>query len=127
SATGTLTINVSGGGTLTGLVDSTTRIECEDRSGVTSASSGPGRDGDGSDDNSGPSSNSGPGSTTSDRGDDDRGDDDARDDDRNDDDRDDDDRVCTTADLTPGTVVHEAEVELRDGKAVFEEVELLKP
>jgi hypothetical protein len=114
--TGTLTIALAGGGTMTGLVDSTTRIECggpED--GVRSASSGPGHDGDGGEDNSGPgSSNSGPGSG------------DADDDDRDDDDCDDDERACTTADLTPGTPVHEAELETRNGQAVFEEVELVE-
>jgi hypothetical protein len=31
---------------------------------------------------------------------------------------------CTTSDLIPGAVVEEAELELRDGQAVFEEVEL---
>ncbi|HEX8743102.1 MAG TPA: hypothetical protein VF712_08200 [Thermoleophilaceae bacterium] len=132
SATRTLTINVSGGGTLTGLVTDATRIECEgddDDDRISSSSSGPGSDGDGDgSDNSGPGSdNSGPGSTGSDRddgdGDDDRADDD-RADDRDDDDRDE-DRPCTTADLVPGTPVHEAEVELRNGQAVFEEVELL--
>jgi len=33
---------------------------------------------------------------------------------------------CTTADLTPGTVVQEAELELSEGGATFEEVELVK-
>jgi hypothetical protein len=31
---------------------------------------------------------------------------------------------CTSADLTPRTVVHEAEVETEGGSAVFEKVEL---
>jgi hypothetical protein len=37
---------------------------------------------------------------------------------------DEDDRNCTTADLTPGRVVVEAELEAEDGAAFFEEVEL---
>jgi hypothetical protein len=99
SATKTLTINISGGGTLTGLVTDATRIECEDGDDddrVRSSSSGPGRDGDGSD-------NSGHGERRDD----------------------DDDEACTTAALVAGTPVHEAEVELQNGRAVFEEVELL--
>ena len=31
---------------------------------------------------------------------------------------------CTTSDLIPGTVVDEAELELRHGMAIFNEVEL---
>jgi hypothetical protein len=61
------------------------------------------------DDNSGPSDQSGPGSANSGpghEGDDDR------------------DRLCTTAELIPGAAVEEAELEIHNGKAVFEEVEL---
>jgi hypothetical protein len=100
----TLTIDIAGGGQVSGTVDATTRIECEtedeheagddSRPGTAAASH------DGSDDNSRPGGdeNSGPGS----------GDDDAR--------------ACTTADLTPGTTVHEAELE----GTTFEKVELVK-
>jgi hypothetical protein len=100
----TLTIDIAGGGQVSGTVDLTTRIECEtedeheagDDSGAGTAAASH----DGSDDNSGPGGedNSGPGS----------GGDDAR--------------ACTTADLTPGATVHEAELE----GTKFEKVELVK-
>jgi hypothetical protein len=38
---------------------------------------------------------------------------------------DDDETACTTADLVPGAVVREAELELANGVATFEEVELV--
>src|SRR3954454_19181092 len=106
----TLTIDLAGGGQVSGTVDETTRIKCEtederevgdDDSPVATTS----RDGD--DDSSGPGGdddNSGPG-----------GDDD-------DVEQGDEDNVCTTADLTPGTAVHEAELE----GSTFEEIELIK-
>lgn len=37
-----------------------------------------------------------------------------------------DEEECTTDDLVPGTVVQEAEIEIEDGGAFWEEVELLK-
>jgi hypothetical protein len=95
-----LTINLLGGGSVTGNVTASTRIECrtedeqenenevEDHAVASS-------DGGGSDGNEGPGSdNQGPG----------------------------DGQVCTTADLTPGTMVHEAELE----GSSFEKIELLK-
>jgi hypothetical protein len=128
--TGRLTIDLFGGDTVSGLVSESTEIECEDEHSAPAASasdSGPGRgeeepgdDGggdssgpgsggeEGSDDSSGPSDNSGPGSEHSGRHDGD----------------DDNDRICTTTEFVPGAVVEEAELELRDGQAVFEEVEL---
>jgi hypothetical protein len=36
------------------------------------------------------------------------------------------DNVCSTADLQPGTVVHEADLKITAGGPVFEEVELVK-
>jgi hypothetical protein len=100
----TLTIDIAGGGQVSGIVDATTRIECEtEDEHEVGDDSGPGvatASHDGSDDNSGPGGddNSGPGSGG------------------------DDGRVCTTADLTPGTTVHEAELE----GTTFEKVELVK-
>jgi hypothetical protein len=136
---GRLVIDLFGNDTVAGLVTDQTEIKCEDEVGATVSSEGPGsgetepgddnggedevgddhgddgeevgddRDGDnsgpghdGGDDNSGPSDNSGPGH----EGDDDR------------------DRLCTTAELVPGAVVEEAELEIEDGRAIFEEVEL---
>jgi hypothetical protein len=114
---GVLTIKLFGGGTLSGQVNSTTEIECEGAAPLAQAShdggdnSGPGSGGE---DNSGPGSiNSGPGSTNSGPGE--VGEDENENEDEN-------ERNCTTADLTPGTTVHEAELE----NGVFREVELLK-
>src|SRR4051812_41296465 len=132
NASGELVINEFGGGTVSGLVTDATRIECEDRDDDadenetevenhrdhgSGGSSGSGSSGSGSgDDNSGSGSgggddNSGPGSANSGPGHD--GDDDAN-------------RTCTTADLTPGAPVQEAELESVNGQAVFEEIELVK-
>jgi hypothetical protein len=105
--TGRLVINLFAGDTLSGLVTADTRIKCEDENENENeneaedrhdGNSGPGRDG--GEDNSGSSDegNSGPG----------RGD----------------DANCTTADLTQGRVVEEAELEAEDGAAFFDEVEL---
>jgi hypothetical protein len=113
SGTGTLVINLAGGGTRTGQVTSATRIKCEDEdeNEVHRSSSGSGDNsgpGGGDDDRSGP----GGGDDNDDRSGPGGGDDD--------------ERVCSTADLTPGTPVHEAELETQGGQAVFEEVELVK-
>jgi len=105
-ATGRLTIALFGGDTVTGLVTSDTEIKCPDHSGATAShDSGDevgddhGEEGDGED-------HSGPG----DHGDDDH--------------ECDRDQECTTADLTEGAAIEEAELKLSDDKAVFEEVEL---
>jgi hypothetical protein len=95
-----LTINLLGGGSVTGNVTASTRIECrtedeQENENEVEDHAVASHDGDGSDDNQGPGSdNEGPG----------------------------DGRVCTTADLTPGTMVHEAELE----GSSFEKIELLK-
>jgi hypothetical protein len=96
SQTGMLTIDLFGNGSVSGLVTEQTEIECEneDSSSASASHSGSGED------NSGPGSvNSGPGN------DDDEGD-------------------CGLEALVPGAVVEEAELELSNGSAVFEEVEL---
>jgi hypothetical protein len=97
---GVLTIRLADNSTISGPVDSSTRIECrtdEHHHGENRGSSGG--------DNSGPGSgNSGPGRRL------------ARDD----------ERQCTTADLTAGTPVHEAELEVEHGQTVFRKVRLLK-
>ena len=120
SSTGTLVINLAGGGTRTGQVTSATRITCEneveDENEVHQSSSGSGdNSGPGGGDSSGPGSGDSSGSGSG--GDDDNSG-------RRD--GDDDERACSTADLTPGTPVHEAELETEDGQTFFEEVELVK-
>ena len=107
--TGKLTIDLFGGETLSGMVTEETEIKCEHSSSSVSASdSSLGEDNSGDeqgqdgqeneeepgDDNGG--DNSGPGSSSN----------------------------CTTADLTPGAVVQQAELQIESGTAIFEEVEL---
>ena len=102
----TLTIDVTGGGQVSGMVDSTTEIKCETEDQHESDdNSGPGTataSHDGSGDQSGETESSGDNSGPGESGDD--------------------SRVCTTADLTPGTAVHEAELQ----GTTFEKVELVK-
>ena len=96
-----LTIDLLGGGSVTGNVTSATRIRCETEDEQEDENEIEDRavashDGGSDDGNEGPGSeNEGPGNAGS---------------------------ICTTADLTPGTMVHEAELE----GSSFEEIELLK-
>ena len=105
----TLTINLAGGGQVSGQVTSQTEIECETE------------DEHEADDNSGPSENSGPGHASASH-DGNEGSDHDDVDEPGEVEHGDDDNVCTTADLVPGAIVHEAELE----GTVFREVELLK-
>jgi hypothetical protein len=137
--TGKLTINLFGGGTVSGLVNEETEIKCEGHMGASASSEGsgsgeaePGDDNGGEaeagddnggqgeeepgDDNGGEQAgddnggdNSGPGSENSGPG---RGDDEGA------------AGNCTSADLVPGAVVQEAELKVASGQATFEEVEL---
>jgi hypothetical protein len=110
--TGVLTITLADNSTVSGKVDSTTEIECRTprAEGTThqrdGADDGPnhdaGDDNGGDNGDNGDGDHSGPG-----RGGDDK-------------------RQCTTADLTQGTAVHEAELHGSGADAVFEKVELLK-
>jgi hypothetical protein len=102
----TLTIDLAGGGQVSGTVDATTEIKCENEiEHEAGDDSGPGRAStsrDGADDQSGQSE---PGD---DNGGHEMGDDQ--------------ERACTSADLTQGTAVHEAELH----GTVFGEIELVK-
>jgi hypothetical protein len=120
----TLTINLFHGQTVSGLVTDGTEIKCDN-----------GDDqGDEDGDGQGGGDQSGPGggddkaaahSRAKDGGsDDDSGDDDQGDDDQGDGDQGDDGHTCSTADLVPGAVVQEASLELANGDAVFDEIEL---
>jgi hypothetical protein len=113
--TGVLTIKLADNSTISGKVDSTTEIECRtpradddanDDSAMRERDGGDGNRGDDGEDHSGPGRD-GDGQ----RGDDERGGD---------------ERQCTTADLTAGTPVHEAELHGSGNDAVFEEIKLLK-
>src|SRR4051812_21338482 len=104
--TGVLTIKLADNSTISGKVDSTTEIECRTARADDDANDDSARERhDGGDDGD----RSGPGS-----GDD--GDDDHSGPGR------DGERDCTTADLTAGTPVHEAELKGTGADAVFEEV-----
>ncbi len=127
STTGKLVINAFSGDTVSGRVTDDTEIECEnddddqpDEHGDDGPNSGPGNgDDDGDDhgddgpghdegdDNGGEDGHGGPGHGRRSHGDDDG-----------------DDENCSVADLTAGTVVREAELELSSAGAVFEEIEL---
>jgi hypothetical protein len=121
AATGKLVINLFNGDTISGLVTESTRIKCEDESSPSTAmderhgEEEPGEDNGGQgeepgDDNGGEAAdNSGPGSSNSGPG---RGDEDGE------------GANCATADLVPGATVEEAELELGNGAATFDEVEL---
>ncbi|MGA8219608.1 MAG: hypothetical protein WB771_13680 [Solirubrobacterales bacterium] len=101
----TLTIDVAGGGQVSGTVDSTTAIKCETE------------DEHEADDISGP----GTATASRDRGDDQSGENQSGDDNGNQGPGEG-GSVCSTADLTPGATVHEAELQA----TTFEKVELVK-
>ena len=107
----TLTIDLANGGSITGIVNDDTEVKCGDecnQDGEESGSSRHPEDGDDDEDNSGPGSGS---SGHGHHGDDDHGDDEGD---------------CSVEDLVEGAAVHEAELELKDGDAVFEEIELAR-
>jgi Bacterial TSP3 repeat len=114
--TGRLVIDLFGGDTVGGLVTEETEIECDDQSSGASASDSP-DDGEGSDDGQ---QGEEPGDDEENQGEpgDDQGDQEepGGDDGQG--------SSCTTADLEVGTVVHEAELQIENGSAVFEKVEL---
>lgn len=113
--TGKLVISLFGTETISGLVTEQTEIKCESEPSAASASDShqggdnPGEDEGQSGDNEG--EDSGPGSPNSgeagESGDDNGG-----------------NANCTTADLTPGAVVQQAELQVENGAATFDEVEL---
>jgi hypothetical protein len=137
AATGRLTITLFGGDSISGLVTDQTEIKCEDEHSAADDSvnarrgeeepgddrggqgeepdddnggqAGDDEDGDNSGPGNGGEDNSGPGSSSSGPG---RG-------------GDGDEGVnCTTADLVAGRTVEEADLELKNGTATFDEVEL---
>lgn len=117
AATGRLVINLFNGDSVAGMVTDQTEIKCENENeGEHAAGATASDDGEESSDGNGgseeepgddQSENSGPGSASSGPGDDNH-----------------EASNCTTADLVPGAVVEEAELEVAGGSATFEEVEL---
>jgi len=127
----TLTINLFNHSSISGMVTDQTEIECE--AAGDNNDQGDDNDDQGDDDNSG-DDNGGSGggdnvrsahamSTHDDGGGDDNSGSGGGDDDNSGDDN---GENCTTADLTEGTVVQEAELELSNGQATFEEIDLVK-
>jgi hypothetical protein len=126
--TGKLTIDLFGGDTVTGFVTEDTRIECGRHC------SHHGEDGDGDQASASHDGNSGPGDGNSGPGNGDEMDDDPAgeqtpppDPDQgpgNENEHGDGGASCTTAALVVGATVEEAELEVSNGKATFEEIEL---
>jgi hypothetical protein len=110
--TGRLVIDLFGGDTVSGLVTEETEIECDGPNQGASASDSP-NDGEGSDDEQ----------QGEEPGDDEGGQEESGDDEEPGGDEGQGSN-CTSADLEVGAVVHEAELELENGSAVFEKVEL---
>jgi Bacterial TSP3 repeat len=109
SGTGALTITLNDGSSESGRVDQSTQIECRapEQDGRHDRDGGGDNSGSGGGDNSGPGGgdegdHSGPGHDGDER------------------------TQCTTADLTAGTPVHEAELRGTGASAFFEKVELIK-
>ena len=141
SETGKLVINLFDGETVSGLVDEGTEIKCEDHMGASASSDGPGSGEEAGDDNGGETGQAEPGDDNGgqeEAGDDnggqseeepgdDNGSEQAGDDDSgpgSEGSGDGEQSNCTTADLTPGAVVQEAELKVANGQATFEKVEL---
>jgi hypothetical protein len=112
---GELTIDLFGGGTISGLVTEETEIECHGQSSEASASTS-GEDGEAGKEDGNDESNEdeqqGDDGAEEEAGDDDQGSNDQG------------SSNCTTADLEPGATVDEAELKVENGMAVFEKVEL---
>jgi hypothetical protein len=111
--TGRLTIALFGGDTISGLVDEQTKIKCEDEHSPDIAAQAQSSHDESEDDSGGDDSedNSGHGSSHSGQGPSGHDDEGTG-------------ANCTTSDLIPGATVEEAELELANGLATFEEVEL---
>jgi len=132
--TGKLVINLFGGETVSGLVSEETEIKCEDHSGApASASSDGSGEEEAGDDNGGEEEagddkgGQGEEEPADDNGGEQAGDDNSAPGSENsgsDNSGDQGSSNCTTADLTPGAVVQEAELKVANGQATFEKVEL---
>lgn len=129
--TGKLTINLFGGESISGFVNEETEIQCEGHSGASMSSdgTGSGEEAESGDDNGEEQAGDGEG----DQGEEESGDDNGEESEPGDDnggegeesgDNHGEQGNCSTADLTPGAVVKEAELQIEEGKATFEKVEL---
>jgi hypothetical protein len=113
--TGKLTIDLFGNETISGFVTEETEIKCEDSSGASVSSDGESGESEGGDGESEPGDDNG-GEGEEEAGGDQGG--------QGEEPGDDNGGNCSTADLTPGAVVQEAELHVSGGQAVFEEIEL---
>lgn len=129
--TGKLTIDLFGDESISGFVTEETEIKCEDNGGASVSSDGEeagddegGSEGEPGDDNGGEEE----AGDDNGEGEEEPGDDNDQEEESGDDNGGDNpgpgNGNCTTADLTPGAVVQEAELKIENGKAVFEKVEL---
>lgn len=122
--TGRLVIDLFGDETIAGFVTDGTEIECEDHgSGAAASSDDVSGESEPGDDNAGDGEEVG--DDSGDQGEEEPGEDQEGDNSGPGSENDEGDDVpCTAADLVPGAVVEEAELEIAGGKAIFEEVEL---
>lgn len=127
SETGKLTIDLFGSEMVSGLVNEETEIECSSSG---SASASDSQQGQQSEDGSGDNQGEQPGSDDGEEPGDDNGNDGEEPGDDNGGDNSGpgnpggESAPCSSADLTPGANVHEAELQLKNGTATFEKVEL---
>lgn len=116
AASGKLTIALFGGETIVGTVTEATEIKCEHSAGASASDDGE-------------SGNSGPSQGEEEPGDDHGGQQEEPGDDHGEGEEPGDDHggesvACGTADLVPGAVVHQAEIEVENGMASYHEIEL---
>jgi hypothetical protein len=114
--TGKLTIDLFGGDEISGLVTESTEIECNETQTSSASISSDGESGDGRGDEAGEEPGDDNGEAEEEPGDD-NGDNSGEDDNGS-------GGNCTTAALVPGATVHEAELNLENGAATFDKVEL---
>jgi len=126
SETGRLSIDLFGGDTVSGLVTEETEIECGGQSLAASASDS--NDGEEGSDDEQQGEGSGDQENQEESGDDNGGQEEPGDDDGGQEGSDGEgggqEANCTTADLQVGATVHEAELQIENGSATFEKVEL---
>jgi len=131
--TGKLTIDLFGGESISGFVTEETEIKCEGSSGASVSSEGDGQSGESEpgDDNGGEEeAGDDNGQGEEEAGDDNGGQEEPADENGGQGEEPGDDNGgenggnCSATELTPGAVVQEAELQVSNGKAVFEEVEL---
>lgn len=124
-ATGRLVIGLFGEETVSGLVNEETEIKCEHRHTGASASSEDGESAEEGDRQGEEEPGDDHGSQAGDDDGEESGDDDSNPETPSSESGEGEgEAACTTADLVPGAIVHQAELKIEQGAAIFEEVEL---